>query len=163
MSGSFVYTAICNLKQNPENKLNDFHSVLPYPLLGEYEVGLESVFYPFTWTNLRSDSWLEVIKTRDALTVFPDEMTEAAKNVKRAAEPWRDADLGYDTMSHTPQKQVLEYAFRIRVRAGYYHSIDDLVDSMRKRLADLVNRRKIYQITYEEVARPPMNISSEPS
>ena len=152
---SFVYTAVCDLKQDPSNKLNDFRSVLPYPLVGEYEVGLESVDYPFTWTNLVSDSWLEVIRTRDARTVFTDEMTEAAKKVKRAAEPWRDADLGYDTESHTPEKQVLEYAFRIRVRAGYYHSVDDLVDSMRERLADMVSRRRTYQFAHEAVPRPP--------
>ena len=203
MSGSFVYTAICGVERIPDNKLNDFKAVLPYPLLGDYEVGLESVFYPFSWTNLKEDSWLEVTKTRDAHTVqLPeedeatdakkpppkkkrkrtaeedeatdaknpppkkkrmrtaeeDEATDAKKKKKkkrrRTAEPWRRAELRFDTTAQN-HKQVLEYAFRIRVRAGYYHSVDDLVDSLRKRLADLIKRRKIYEITYEEMVEAP--------
>ena len=183
MSGSFVYTAICGVERIPDNKLNDFKAVLPYPLLGDYEVGLESVFYPFSWTNLKEDSWLEVTKTRDAHTVpgLPeeeDEATDAKKQKKRmrtaeedeatdakkpppkkkkrrrTAEPWRRAELRFDTTAQK-HKQVLEYAFRIRVRAGYYHSVDDLVDSLRKRLADLIKRRKIYEITYEEMVEAP--------
>ncbi len=202
MSGSFVYTAICGVERIPDNKLNDFKAVLPYPLLGDFEVGLESVFYPFSWTNLKEDSWLEVTKTRDAHTVpgLPeeeedeatdakkqkkrkrtaeeeeDEATDAKKQKKRmrtaeedeatdakkkkkkkrrrTAEPWRRAELRFDTTAQK-HKQVLEYAFRIRVRAGYYHSVDDLVDSLRKRLADLIKRRKIYEITYEEMVEAP--------
>ena len=193
MSGSFVYTAICGVERIPDNKLNDFKAVLPYPLLGDFEVGLESVFYPFSWTNLKEDSWLEVTKTRDAHTVpgLPeeedeatdgkkrkrtaeedeatdaknpppkkkrmrtaeeDEATDAKKKKKkkkrrRTAEPWRRAELRFDTTAQN-HRQVLEYAFRIRVRAGYYHSVDDLVDSLRKRLADLIKRRKIYEINH---------------
>ena len=165
MSGSFVYTAICGVERIPDNKLNDFKAVLPYPLLGDYEVGLESVFYPFSWTNLKEDSWLEVTKTRDAHTVpgLPEEEDEATdakkpppkkKKRRRTAEPWRRAELRFDTTAQN-HKQVLEYAFRIRVRAGYYHSVDDLVDSLRKRLADLIKRRKIYEITYEEMVEAP--------
>ena len=156
----FFQTVFPNsVNQNTNDSNTEFSFKFPHPvnLIGEYEVGLIESFIPYNLFNIEKEEFMQVEYYCSARELV--DMSNIARVHRTVAESrmlWNAlsemfpiATDQYDELAgwkYSMEKYFLLYAFKVKIEAGFFDNINELIGIIKRRIRFLTELHKRFEV-----------------